>query len=98
MDSDFEEFQQACKKLGFPELSRMDDFMEFLDSFTGEIRESVTQRVRKDLHWRHHNPSGTEPRGADPDSEEGQRVIDAAVREELRDCARKLGKLMEGLA
>lgn len=97
MDSDFEEFQQACRKLGFPELTRMDDFMEFLDEFTGEIREKVEQRVRKDLNWNHHNPSGTGPRGPASDSEEGRRIADAAVREELRDCARKLVKLMEGL-
>ena len=102
-DSDFKPFADKCLERGFPELSRMDDFMEFLDEFTGEIREQVTQQVRRDLNWNYHNPTMSRARGPDPDGDpddraEVEQLIDAAVREELRDAARKLAKLMDGIA
>jgi hypothetical protein len=97
-DDEWKDFVQKCRELGLPEDARMDDYLEFLEAFTSEVREAVTMRVRKDLHYDHHNPSMSGPRGPDPDGEEAQGIIDAAVHEELRSCARKLAKLMDGIA
>lgn len=97
-DSEFTLFMHKCREdLCLPDDVRMDDFMEFLEAFTSEVREDVTTRMRRDLLWAHDNPGMSGPRGPHPDSDEADDIIDAAVREELRDCARKLVKLMEGL-
>jgi len=96
-DSEFQAFHERCRELGLPDDVRMDDFAEFLDEFTSEIRGQVTRRVRSDLSYAHHNPTMSRPRGPHPDGEEAREIIDAAVRQELRGCARKLAKLMEGL-
>jgi hypothetical protein len=97
-DDEWNKFIAYCRGEGFPPDARLDDYLQFLEAFTSEVREAVTTRVRKDLHYDHHNPSMSGPRGPDPDGEEAQGIIDAAVHEELRSCARKLAKLMDGIA
>lgn len=95
--SDFEAFNERCQELGLPEDTRMDDILEFLDAFCGDIRDRITTATRIEMQYDHDNPRGTGPRDPDPDSEEGQQIIDAAVREELRNCAEKLARLTRGL-
>lgn len=96
-DGNFEVFSRHCRELGLPEDCLMGDFMEFLEAFTTQIRERTTNRVRRDLQWRHDNPSGSGPRGPAPDSPEGNLLIESEVRADLCVAGIKLAQLLEGL-
>ena len=90
---EFKPFMARCRELGLPEDARMDDYLEFLETFTSVLRESarsdVDDQIRYDDQYRHE---------AEPTEAERDDRITELTHERLRKCGEKLAKLlMDGI-
>ena len=88
--SEFKEFMASCHDdLCLPDDMRLDDYLEFLEAFTSEVREQAERKVGKEIGYEVHLNHKPEPSDAEREAR-----VDELVHERLRDCGRKLAKLL----